>query len=64
MPNPSIFRTHDIRGIYPDELNEKIAYQIGRAFAVYLKKNEVNKPEKVVVGHDARVSSPVLKRSF
>ncbi|MEK7178495.1 MAG: hypothetical protein AAB721_02465, partial [Patescibacteria group bacterium] len=53
-----------IRGIYPDELNEKTAYQIGRAFAVYLKENEVNKPEKVVIGYDARVSSPVLKRSF
>ncbi|MDP2946005.1 MAG: hypothetical protein Q8N61_00940, partial [bacterium] len=55
---------YDIRGIYPDELNEKTAYQIGRAFAVYLKENEVNKPEKVVIGYDARVSSPVLKRSF
>lgn len=64
MLNPSIFRAYDIRGIYPDELNEKMAYQIGRAFAVYLKENEINKPEKVVVGHDARVSSPVLKRSF
>lgn len=64
MFNSSIFRTYDIRGIYPDELNEKTAYQIGQAFAVYLKENGANKPEKVVVGHDARVSSPVLKRSF
>jgi len=64
MLNPSIFRAYDIRGIYPDELNEKAAYQIGRAFAVYLKENEANKPEKVVVGYDARVSSPVLRRSF
>ncbi len=64
MLNPSIFRAYDIRGIYPDELNEKMAYQIGRAFAVYLKESGVNKSEKVVVGYDARVSSPVLKRSF
>ena len=64
MLNPSIFRAYDVRGIYPDELNEKTAYQIGRAFAVYLKENEVKNPEKVVVGYDARVSSPVLKRSF
>jgi len=62
--NPSIFRAYDIRGIYPDELNEKTAYQIGRAFAVYLKENEIKNPEKVVVGYDSRVSSPVLKRSF
>ena len=62
--NPSIFRAYDIRGIYPDELNEKTAYQIGRAFAVYLKENEIKNPEKAVVGYDSRVSSPVLKRSF
>jgi len=61
MLNPSIFRAYDIRGIYPDELNEKTAYQIGRAFAVYLKENA---SLKVVVGYDARVSSPILKRSF
>ncbi len=59
--NSSIFRAYDIRGIYPDEINEKTAYQIGRAFAVYLKENV---SLKVVVGYDARVSSPVLKRSF
>ncbi len=72
MLNKSIFRTYDIRGIYPDELNEKTARQIGRAFAVYLKENvslrdisrREKELEKVVVGHDARVSSPVLKRSF
>ncbi len=72
MLNPSIFRAYDIRGIYSDELNEKMAYQIGRAFAVYIKENvslrdisrREKEPEKVVVGHDARVSSPVLKRSF
>lgn len=62
--NEKIFRAYDIRGIYPDELNEKTAYQIGRAFAVYLKENKINKSERVVVGYDARVSSPVLKRSF
>jgi len=62
--NPSIFRAYDIRGIYPNELDETAAYKIGRAFAVYLKENEVNKPEKVIIGYDARISSPVLKRSF
>ncbi len=60
----SIFKAYDIRGIYPEELNEEAAYKIGRAFAFYLKENEAEKPEKVVVGHDTRVSSPVLKRSF
>ncbi|MFH1393172.1 MAG: phosphomannomutase/phosphoglucomutase, partial [Patescibacteria group bacterium] len=64
MINPSIFRAYDIRGIYPGELNEETAYKIGRAFGIYLKGNENKNIEKVIVGYDARVSSPVLKRAF
>ena len=74
MVKSSIFRAYDIRGIYPKDLNEKTAYQIGRAFAVYLKENvslrdisrreKILSPEKVVVGRDARSSSPILARSF
>jgi phosphomannomutase len=35
--NPGIFRAYDIRGIYPDELNEETGYAIGRAFVTFLK---------------------------
>ncbi|MBI2635142.1 MAG: phosphomannomutase/phosphoglucomutase [Parcubacteria group bacterium] len=62
--NPSIFRAYDIRGIYPDDLDEQSAYKIGRAFAGYLLETEGEKPEKIVVGQDTRLSSPVLARSF
>ena len=62
--NEKIFRAYDIRGIYPQDLNEKTAYQIGRAFAAYLKESETESPEKIAVGRDARVSSPILSRSF
>ena len=64
MIHNSVFRAYDIRGIYPDEINEKTAYQIGFAFAAYLKEFEISRPEKVVVGRDARLSSPVLFHSF
>lgn len=47
----SIFRAYDIRGIYPTELNEDMAYKIGRAFVTFLKCKEV------VVGRDTRLSS-------
>jgi len=50
----TIFKAYDIRGTYPDQLNEKIAYRIGRALVAYLK------PESVVVGRDMRLSSPAL----
>lgn len=48
------FKAYDIRGRMPDELNEDIAYRIGRAYAEYLN------PQKVNVGYDARQQSPLL----
>ncbi|MBV1914237.1 MAG: phosphomannomutase CpsG [Pseudomonadales bacterium] len=45
------FKAYDIRGRVPDQLNEDIAYRIGRAYAQFLR------PEKVVVGHDIRLTS-------
>jgi phosphomannomutase/phosphomannomutase/phosphoglucomutase len=48
------FKAYDIRGRVPDELNEEIAYVIGRAYAEYLK------PSRVIVGHDIRLSSSSL----
>ncbi len=48
------FKAYDVRGRIPDELNEDIAYRIGRAYA------EVIAPKKVVVGYDIRLSSQEL----
>ena len=53
-----IFRTYDIRGEYPNDLNKDVAYNIGRAFVEFLKcKN-------IVVGHDMRLSSEELKEGL
>ncbi len=52
--DPSIFKAYDVRGIYPDQLNEEIARAIGRAFVTHLNATEV------VIGHDMRLSSPSL----
>jgi phosphomannomutase len=54
----SIFKAYDVRGIYPTELNEPLAYQIGLAFADYLGEGPV------VVGRDMRLSSPELTRGL
>lgn len=51
MDNFTCFKAYDVRGRIPDQLNEDIAYRIGRAYAAFLK------PRKVVVGHDIRLSS-------
>ncbi len=50
----SCFKAYDIRGRIPDELNEDLAYRIGRAYAVFLR------PRRVAVGHDVRLTSPAL----
>ena len=50
----SIFKAYDIRGTYPDQLDEQVARAIGRAFATFLKA------EQVVVGRDMRLSSPAV----
>ena len=54
MINPAIFKAYDIRGTYPDQINEEVAYQIGRALITYLKC------DKIAVGRDVRLSSPFL----
>src|SRR3989344_5251636 len=55
---PHIFKAYDIRGIYPDEINEDDAYAIGRAVALHLE------PKRLGIGRDIRASSPSLFASF
>lgn len=54
MEKYSCFKAYDIRGKVPDQLNEAIAYRIGRAFAQYLEA------KKVCLGHDIRLTSPAI----
>jgi phosphomannomutase len=53
-----IFKAYDVRGIYPDELDEDAAYRIGRAFVSWAS------PERVLLGRDCRTSSPPLAAAF
>ena len=48
------FKAYDVRGRIPDEINEPLAYDIGRAYAAFVK------PRCVAVGYDIRLSSPGL----
>lgn len=71
-----IFKANDVRGIYPLELNEKEVRKIGLALGNYFKlkasarigsasggKNLNLKPV-LIIGHDARLSSPSLYREL
>lgn len=65
MINPKIFKAYDIRGIYPTDLNEEIAYQIARHLARLIKSENTSKPEiSALVSRDMRLSSNSLHDSF
>jgi len=52
--DPKVFKAYDVRGIYPDELDEEGAYAIARAYV------EQFEPRRIAVGHDMRLSSPSM----
>jgi phosphomannomutase len=56
--NPSIFKAYDVRGLYPSEVNEDAARQIGRGFVAYLKA------KRIAVSRDMRLSSPAVAAAF
>jgi len=56
--NPSIFKAYDVRGLYPSEVNEDAARQIGRGFVAYLDA------KRIAVSRDMRLSSPSVAAAF
>ena len=56
--NTEIFKAYDVRGLYPSEINEEVARQIGRGFVTYLGARQIG------VSRDMRVSSPGLAAAF
>ena len=61
----SIIKAYDVRGIYPDQLDEDLAHEVGAAFVNVLGvRVSDGGPGAVVVGHDMRPSGPDLVASF
>jgi phosphomannomutase len=58
MSELTCFKAYDIRGQLGTELDEEVAYRIGRAFAEFLK------PKNVVLGGDVRLTSEELKQAL
>lgn len=57
MTKLTCFKAYDIRGKLGTELNEEIAYKIGRAYG------QIYQPKTIVVGCDVRLSSEDLKQA-
>ena len=56
--DPSVFKAYDVRGLYPQELDEDGAERVGAAFIA------VTGAKRVAVGHDTRLSSPSVAARF
>ena len=52
------FGAYDLRGVYPEEVNEELAYRIGRTFVKLFSAH------RVAVGHDIRLSGPSLQEAL
>ena len=66
MVDPSIFKAYDVRGTYPDQLDEELAYRIGRGFARVLGDLE-GKPAsdlRVALGRDMRLSAAAMAARY
>jgi phosphomannomutase len=64
--DPSIFKAYDVRGIYPDQIDEELAYRIGRGFARVLSALQ-DTPVldlRVAVGRDMRLSAPAMAEQY
>lgn len=57
----TIFREYDIRGIWEEDIDEDVAYTFGRSFASYIA---LNNEFEVIVGHDNRISSPIIHNAL
>ena len=56
--NLAAFKAYDVRGRIPDEINEGLARDIGRAYAGFVR------PKRVVVGRDIRLTSTSLAEAL
>ena len=59
--NKNIFREYDIRGKYPEEINEDVYSIIGNAIAVKCQNEKVN---NVCLGRDGRLSGKILMEAL
>jgi hypothetical protein len=64
--DPSIFKAYDVRGIYPDQMDEDVAYLVGNAFARVIAEGEGADPSELTLalGRDMRLSAPALTARY
>jgi phosphomannomutase len=66
VTDPSIFKAYDVRGLYPEQMDERLAYRIGRAFPRVLAELQGGEPaqQRVAVGRDMRLSAASMAEAY
>ena len=66
MIDPSIFKAYDVRGLYGEQIDEDVAYRVGRGFARVLGDLEGKRPGELHVGlgRDMRLAAPALSERY
>src|ERR1700754_5214316 len=62
----TIFKAYDVRGIYPDQMDEELAYRIGRGFVQVLSQLQdvPIRDLRVALGRDMRLSAPSMAEAY
>jgi phosphomannomutase len=66
MIDPAIFKAYDVRGIYGEQIDEDVAYRLGRGFARVLGELEDKRTDelRVGLGRDMRLAAPALAERY
>ena len=59
-----VFKAYDVRGLYPTELDEKLAFAIGFHFKAILDESDLGRGARVVVSRDMRASGEPLRAAL
>ncbi|HUK13307.1 MAG TPA: phosphomannomutase/phosphoglucomutase [Thermoanaerobaculaceae bacterium] len=59
-----VFKAYDIRGLYPKEIDEKLAFAVGFHFRSILEREDLERGERVVISRDMRSSGAALSRAL
>jgi phosphomannomutase len=66
MIDPGIFKAYDVRGIHGEQIDEHVAYRLGRGFARVLGELEQKPPDelRIGLGRDMRLAAPALSERY
>ncbi len=64
--DPGIFKAYDVRGLYGDQIDEEVAYAVGRGFVRVLAELQGTRPQnmRLGLGRDMRLTAPALAERY